>query len=382
VTPDAETAALWLSLDQPPAQWEDRRVTFGGRLGNRAQGWYITLWQNTASGWVLRGSTRTTTGGAYRISAVWTAPGNPVVRTAVGASLSSALALSPKRTFSVGDRRIILNQPSSAYTALTGVAVTGRVVPAQGGKSVILDYRYGTTWRALRQVTTNAYGNFRAAVPDNYPKRWTVRVRTLESPATAVETSSAASFEVKAYLNPRVYTVTAADVSKTYRSGCPVGPSKLRRITLTYWGFDKKLHRGELIVRDGAVQKMISVWNAGLLARFPIRRMQRVDVFGGSDIRSMEADNTSVFNCRQVVGNPYALSPHSYGYAIDINTVENPYLAANGVWYPQNGLSYRDRSNVRWGMLYQGSTPTKALRGQGYVWGGAWRNPDYQHFQP
>jgi hypothetical protein len=156
----------------------------------------------------------------------------------------------------------------------------------------------------------------------------------------------------------------------------------LRRLVLTYWGFDKRLHRGELIVRDAGVQKMTTVFNAALLARFPIRRMQRVDVFGGSDIKAMEADNTSVFNCRQVTGNPYALSPHSYGYAIDINTVENPYLAANGVWYPQNGLAYRDRSTARMGMLFQGSTPTKSLLSQGYMWGATWRAPDYQHFQP
>ncbi len=96
----------------------------------------------------------------------------------------------------------------------------------------------------------------------------------------------------------------------------------------------------------------------------------------------MAADNTSVFNCRQVTGNPYALSPHSYGWAIDINTVENPYLAANNVWYPSNGLAYRDRSRVRAGMLFSTSAPTRALINAGYFWGAGWRKPDYQHFQP
>jgi hypothetical protein len=83
-----------------------------------------------------------------------------------------------------------------------------------------------------------------------------------------------------------------------------------------------------------------------------------------------------------VTGNPYALSPHSYGFAIDINTVENPYLAANNVWYPSNSLAYRDRSNSRPGMLFPGSTATKSLKAQGFLWGAIWRQPDYQHFEP
>jgi hypothetical protein len=171
-------------------------------------------------------------------------------------------------------------------------------------------------------------------------------------------------------------------VPKTYRAGCPVGPASLRLLVVNYWGFDRLVHHGELIVRDAAVQKMITAWTATFNAHFPIRRMQRVDVFGGSDVSSMAADNTSVFNCRQVTGDPYSLSPHSYGYATDINTVENPYLAANGVWYPSNGLSYRNRSASRPGMLFTGSTPTKALVGQGYFWGANWAKPDYQHFEP
>ncbi|WP_328996267.1 M15 family metallopeptidase [Kribbella sp. NBC_01245] len=373
------TSALGLTLDQPAPQWEDRPVVLGGRLSTGASGWFISLWQNTSSGWVLRGTTRTTTGGAYRITHTWSAPGHPTLQAVIGGSYSGKLGRSPIRYGTISNRSIVLVKPASAYVALTGVSVSGKVTPAEPGRQVVLDYLSGGTWRGLRTVGIDAQGNFRAAVPDNFPTRWTVRARTVEP---AAEYTSAATFTVHAYLNPRVYTVTASDIPSTYRSGCPVGPSKLRRLVLTHWGFDARLHRGELIVRDAAVSKMISVWNAAVIARFPIRRMQRVDVFGGSDIKAMEADNTSAFNCRQVTGNPYALSPHSYGYAIDINTVENPYLAANGVWYPSNGLSYRNRSWARPGMLFKGSTPTKALLAQAYIWGALWRNPDYQHFQP
>ena len=61
-------------------------------------------------------------------------------------------------------------------------------------------------------------------------------------------------------------------------------------------------------------------------ARFPIRRMVPVDAYGGSDFRSIEADNTSAFNCRYVDGTT-RWSNHAYGRAIDVNPIENPYVS-------------------------------------------------------
>ena len=64
-------------------------------------------------------------------------------------------------------------------------------------------------------------------------------------------------------------------------------------------------------------------------ARFPIRRMVPVDAYGASDFRSIEADNTSAFNCRYVDGTT-RWSEHAYGRAIDLNPIENPYVTAAG----------------------------------------------------
>ena len=61
--------------------------------------------------------------------------------------------------------------------------------------------------------------------------------------------------------------------------------------------------------------------------RFPIRRMQLVEAYGGRDDASMADDNTSAFNCRPITGTTDRFSIHSYGQAIDINTVENPYVS-------------------------------------------------------
>ena len=104
--------------------------------------------------------------------------------------------------------------------------------------------------------------------------------------------------------------------------------------------------------------------------------MWRVDWYGGDDPASMADDNTSGFNCRQVTGGS-GLSPHSYGIAIDLNTVENPYYAG-GRWWPTT--EYVDRSNVRWGMLYGWSEVTiRRSRNNGFSWGGSYL--DYQHYQ-
>ncbi|MGZ0147939.1 M15 family metallopeptidase [Kribbella sp. WER1] len=372
-----------ITLDQPAPSWEDRPTVFTGRISKPITGSYVTLWQRVPGAWVLRGSTRTTAGGAYRFSYVSAATGSWAFRTMIGVKAETALAISDYRTVPIQDRKIVLVTPAAWYATLTGVSVTGKLVPAEPGKEVALQqYLGGGKWQLLNVATMDAKGNFRLRVPDDLPATRTVRVVTRGVNQAAMEYSPLAKIVVKAALNPKVYAVSAAMVPNTYRAGCPVKPSSLRLLQLNYWGFDGRVHRGELILRDAAVAKMITVWTSTFAARFPIRQMRRVDVFGGNDVRAMAADNTSAFNCRRVTGDPYSLSPHSYGWAIDINTVENPYLAANGVWYPSNGLAYRNRAAVRPGMLFANSVTTKALVGQGYFWGAGWAKPDYQHFEP
>jgi hypothetical protein len=380
VTP---STMLPITLNQPANTWEDRPITFTGRLETGLASWYLTLWQKLPTGWVLRGSTRTITNGAYKFLYTLPTPDAATFRVVIGVNNPGTLGYTPDRTVNVLDRTLVMNKPAASYTVLTGVKMTGKLTPPEPGKKLVaLQDRYAGAWRTLTSAWIAANGTFAVPVPDNLPATKTVRVVTLGGPTTAVEASGYAVITIKALLNAKVALVGAGYVSKTYRAGCPVKPSQLRLLTLNYWGFDGLVHRGELIVRDAAVAKMITVWTVSFTAKFPIRRMQRVDLFGGSDVKAMVADNTSVFNCRQVTGNPYALSPHSYGFAIDINTVENPYLAANNVWYPSNGLAYRNRKVVHPGMLFSSSAPTKALVNAGFFWGAGWRQPDYQHFEP
>jgi len=174
--------------------------------------------------------------------------------------------------------------------------------------------------------------------------------------------------------------VTAADLPSSWRTGCPVAPADLRKLELTYWGFDDRPHAGTLVVHADQADAVIGVFRRLYDRRFPIRRMEPIDVFGGSDDASIAADNTSGFNCRTAVASgPPQWSAHAFGRAIDVNPVENPYIL-EGTVLPPAGAPYQDRSNVRPGMAVRGGELVAAFAAAGWSWGGGWVNPDYQHF--
>ncbi|MET9020485.1 M15 family metallopeptidase [Actinopolymorpha sp. NPDC004070] len=176
-----------------------------------------------------------------------------------------------------------------------------------------------------------------------------------------------------------VRTPRASDIPYTYRSGCPVPPSGLRILTLPFRSFGGDDHLGRIVVRASVVPAIRTVFMNAQADSWVIRKVYPVDKYRGSDEASMAADNTSAFNCRKVTGNPYKLSQHSYGNAIDINTFENPYVTASRV-YPPGSQTYLDRTNVRPGMIVRGDAVERTMRGLGWPWGARWAYPDYQHF--
>lgn len=178
-----------------------------------------------------------------------------------------------------------------------------------------------------------------------------------------------------------VSRVTAAQLPHSWHPGCPVAPARLRRLRVSYWGFDRRAHTGSVIVNARAVAPLTRVFSRLYAARFPLRRMRPIDAYGGSDERSLAADNTAAFNCRYAVASgPKRWSVHAYGLAIDVNPVENPYLLAGRV-HPRAGRVYLDRSRTRRGMAVRGGLLVRAFAAEGWAWGGRWSaSPDYQHF--
>jgi hypothetical protein len=166
----------------------------------------------------------------------------------------------------------------------------------------------------------------------------------------------------------------------SWHPGCPVPLRDLRLVTLRYVGFDRRAHRGRLVVHRDVAEKVVGIFRRLYQVPFPIRQMRLVDYYGADDRTSMEHDNTSAFNCRWRAGQPGVWSQHAYGRAIDVNPVENPYVWSGGV-SPWNGAPYVNRSNRRRGMIFHGDAVWWAFRNRGWEWGGDWTSvKDYQHF--
>ena len=178
--------------------------------------------------------------------------------------------------------------------------------------------------------------------------------------------------------------LSSADVRRmvgtSWHRGCPVALADLRLVTATYWGFDKRAHTGRIVVHRDVAADVLAVLRRLYAARFPIRRMVPVDAYGGSDFSSIEADNTSAFNCRYVDGTT-RWSEHAYGRAIDLNPIENPYVTAGGTTSHRASRSFLRRAPYRPGMAVEGGAVVRAFDAVGWGWGGRWSGArDYQHF--
>jgi hypothetical protein len=204
-----------------------------------------------------------------------------------------------------------------------------------------------------------------------------VAAQTVGADARAITVSTS---RFRAAVTPIDGAMARRMTGVSWRSGCPVGLSDLRVLTVSRWGFDGDAHVGTLIVHRDVAASVVRVMRRLFALRFPIRRMQTVDAYGGSDFRSIEADNTSAFNCRPVAGTS-RWSEHAYGRAIDLNPIENPYVSAGGTSHVAS-RRYLDRSLQLPGMVHAGDAVVRAFASIGWAWGGAWNGGvrDYQHF--
>jgi hypothetical protein len=169
-----------------------------------------------------------------------------------------------------------------------------------------------------------------------------------------------------------------------WHRGCPVALSDLRLLTVTHYGFDRRAHRGQLVVNRRAARPLTGAFRRLYRIRFPIRHMRFADFYGPA--RDRPADVTAAFECREAVPSPCTggggtgtWSMHAYGLAVDVNPRENPYVGCGQSRDP-TARRYRDRSRHRKGMV--GARAVRAFRAVGWGWGGAWsgNTKDYMHF--
>ncbi|MEZ5382354.1 MAG: M15 family metallopeptidase [Microthrixaceae bacterium] len=167
-------------------------------------------------------------------------------------------------------------------------------------------------------------------------------------------------------------------MSRSWRPGCPVPLAQLRYLRVAYHRFDGPPRVGELVVNAAVIDEVRQVFAALWEAQYPLVSMRLVDDFGGDDLASVRANNTSAFNCRRVIGTE-VWSAHAEGLAIDINPLWNPYVV-DGAAIPPESQAWVDRSVQQPGMVRDGDAAVEAFEAAGWTWGGRWNSPDYEHF--
>jgi len=192
--------------------------------------------------------------------------------------------------------------------------------------------------------------------------------------------------DFKSDISPITPKIKKRMQGKSWTKGCPVSISELRYVKLTYKDFKYADRQGELIVHKSVSSDVVEIFKALYQKSYPIRKMKLVSSYKGSDWKSIEADNTSAYNCRNV-GGTNRWSKHSYGKAIDINPIENPYVFSSGKISHKASYKYRSRAKQKnlkpdnQAIILKNSDIVKIFKKYGWKWGGNFRGEkDYQHF--
>lgn len=172
----------------------------------------------------------------------------------------------------------------------------------------------------------------------------------------------------------------------SYKVNCPISLKDLRYLNLDYIDFKAQVKTGELIVHKSVAIEIVDIFKTLYNIEYPIERMELVSNYNGNDWDSIEANNTSAYNCR-FVGGTKKWSRHTYGKAIDINPIQNPYISKKGKISHKESLKHRKRehkdlSNPKdKAMILKNDEITKKFKSYGWIWGGDWITiKDYQHF--
>jgi len=166
----------------------------------------------------------------------------------------------------------------------------------------------------------------------------------------------------------------------SWKPECPVGPDELAYIRLTYWGLDGAVHPGVLVMHHDLADETVAIFRELFQTHFAIARMQPYEDFAVGEYA--ENNDTVGFYCRPDQGDPTQLGMHSYGYAIDINPMLNPYRDAKEGWWPSGSADNSGRDRDAAGVITADSQAFAIFTRHGWLWGGLSRHgPDYMHFE-
>lgn len=158
----------------------------------------------------------------------------------------------------------------------------------------------------------------------------------------------------------------------------------LAYVHVLHYDFDGQTQEGELVCNQAIAQELVEIFTELYKNQYPIEKIRLIDEYDADDDASMADNNTSCFNYRTVPGKT-KLSNHSYGRAIDVNPLYNPYVRTKDgktLISPENGAAYADRSADFPYKIDKEDLCYKLFMEHGFSWGGAWNSSrDYQHFE-
>lgn len=150
----------------------------------------------------------------------------------------------------------------------------------------------------------------------------------------------------------------------------------LTLINVMYISYDEKIHKGQIVIHKLLSAEIKEIFDELLSKRFPIEKVIPIVKYNWDDEASMLDNNSSAFNYRYIMGTE-KLSNHSFGIAIDINPLQNPYIVGKKVIPP--GSKYDKTAK---GVILENSDIVKAFKKRGWDWGGNWETrKDFQHFE-
>jgi len=165
----------------------------------------------------------------------------------------------------------------------------------------------------------------------------------------------------------------------TWQPACPVTLDELRYLTVAFYGFDDRVHTGELLVHADVADDVVEVFRRLFEARFPLEEVRIIRADELDLAPTGDGNTTTSFVCRPVrQGSSW--SEHAYGRALDVNPFHNPYERGDVV-LPELASAYLDRDRQRPGMVLPGGPATEAFAAIGWSWGGDWTSvTDSMHF--
>lgn len=182
--------------------------------------------------------------------------------------------------------------------------------------------------------------------------------------------------EIKARITGKSYPDTDEPLQIAYED--------LAYVHVLHYDFQAQVQEGELICNQSIAQDLVDIFYELYENQYPIEKIRLIDEYEADDEASMADNNTSCFNYRTVPGRT-KLSNHSYGCAIDINPLYNPYVRTSGgkeLISPDNAVPYADRSADFPYKIDRNDLCYKIFTEHGFDWGGAWNSSkDYQHFE-